>query len=538
MNISQEVYTEGFIYDRYLGEALELPYSFEQIKIQANETVSSELLNLKFNHLYDNFVYLYKNSLIASNVIPISSTAIAGITAASTNFTWYRGLSSRQFIPISSNSNLVGVDKTTATFLIKNRDFDRYSLLTSSGPTINVFNFDSNATYITKVYTQTQIDQNYGVPFKNICSFDLHNNNLFVLDCELNRLVKYDASGLTELNTVTNNRLAYVDSIGNYGDFNAKTDFNDPAGLTIAGDFIFVLDSGNSSIKKYDTNLNWIFTYRLYKDFLSAYPVDISSDSDGNLYVLTESDKLFIYNNDITTKRVIDLGVLKEGSEVFKRIVFSQTNNNIFYLYSNKNVYKKLVNKPYNTVGKYLLYLFKYDIPDEEIKSFSTAPTQDLKSDRNIMFSVSGNVGKFGNFYDNLNLFDVLAVRDFDVYSFDEINFNSNEYLQNWTINKNISKLVINHMRLRDEIIGKFIASKDYMGNIFFRGTRYLLPNELASIYFAQDLSFYIGGNEIITNSIVNRPLEKLYNIQKQMLNVLGAEIIRTPSNTNPIYLN
>ena len=154
------------------------------------------------------------------------------------------------------------------------------------------------------------------------------------------------------------------------------------------------------------------------------------------------------------------------------------------------------------------------------------------------MFSVSGNVGKFGNFYDNLNLFDVLAVRDFDVYSFDEINFNSNEYLQNWTINKNISKLVINHMRLRDEIIGKFIASKDYMGNIFFRGTRYLLPNELASIYFAQDLSFYIGGNEIITNSIVNRPLEKLYNIQKQMLTVLGAEIIRTPSNTNPIYLN
>ena len=253
---------------------------------------------------------------------------------------------------------------------------------------------------------------------------------------------------------------------------------------------------------------------------------------------MTESDKLFIYNNDITTKRVIDLGVLKEGSEVFKRIVFSQTNNNIFYLYSNKNVYKKLVNKPYDTVGKYLLYLFKYDIPDEEIKSFSTAPTQDFKSDRNIMFSVSGNVGKFGNFYDNLNLFDVLAVRDFDVYSFDEINFNSNEYLQNWTINKNISKLVINHMRLRDEIIGKFIASKDYMGNISFKGTRYLLPDELASIYFAQDLSFYIGGNEIITNSIVNRPLEKLYNIQKQMLKVLGAEIIRTPSNTNPIYLN
>jgi len=538
MNISQEVNTEGFIFDRYLGETLELPYSFNDIKIQANETVSADLLNLKFNHLYDNFVYLYKNTLLASNVIPVSSTAIAGITAASTNFTWYRGLSSRDFISISNNPSLGGLDSTSATFLIKNKDFDRYSLLTSSGPSINVFNFDYNATYLTKAYVQTQIDQNYGVPFKNICSFDRYENFLFVLDCELNRLVKYDISGLTELNTVTNNKLIYIDSIGNFGDFNSKTDFNNPEGLTVAGEYIYVLDSGNSCVKKYDTNLNWEFTYRLYKDFLSAYPIDIASDKFNNLYVLTNSNKIFIYNNDFTTKKIVDLSTIKESDEEFSRLIFSQTDSNVFYLQSTKNIYKKLVNKPYDTVGKYLLYLYKYDIPDEIIKSFSTAPSKDYKSDINIMFSVSGNVGKFGNFYDNLNLFDVLAVRDFDVYSFDEINFNPNEYLQNWVINKNLSKLIINHMRLRDQIIGKFIASRDYLGNIFFKGTRYLLPDELDSIYFEQDITYYIGGNEITTNSIVNRPLQKIYDIQVKLLKVLGAEIIRSPSNTNPIYLN
>jgi len=538
MNISQEFQKEGLIYDRYLGESLSLPYSFEDIKIQANDTVSASLMNLKTKHLYYNFLYLYKNTLLASNVIPVSSTAIAGVTASSTAFAWYTGLSSREFRPLSNNPSLVGVDQTNITLLVKNNDFDRYSLFTSSGPTINVFNFDNAATYISKVLTLTQIDEGYGVPFKNICDFEIYEKNLFVLDNEINRLIKYDASGFVELNTVTNNKLYYIDSIGNYGDFNAKTDFNDPQALAVYAGFLYVLDSGNKCVKKYDTNLNWEFTFRLYKDFLSAFPVDISCDVRGNMYVITNNDKLYIYDNNFDNKQVYDLSLIKENNEIFKRIIFSQTNNNIFYLYSNKNIYKKLVNKPYDTVGKYLLYLYKYDIPDEQIKGFSSAPTLDLKNDRNIMFSVSGNVGKFGNFYDNQNLFDILSIRDFDIYGFKEISYNSDEYVQNWVVNKNLSKILLNHMRLRDQIIGKFIATKDYLNNIFFRGTRYLLPVELESIYFEQDITYFIGGNELLTSKIINRAFEKIYNIQKSLLGVLGAEIIRTPSNTNPIYLN
>lgn len=538
MNISTALINEGLIYDRYLGEELSLPYTFEEIKIQSNDTVSSSLINLKFKHLYDNFLYLYKNTLIASNVIPISSTAIAGVSSNSTKFTWYRGLSSRQFIPLSTNSTLVGVDKTDTLYLIKNNDFDRYSLFTSSGNSIIVFNFDYSASYISKVYTQTQIDENYGVPFSNICDFKIYDNNLFVLDNGINRLVKYDASGFTQLNVVTNNRLLYVDSIGNYGDFNAKTDFNDPKALTIYNGSIFVLDSGNSSVKKYDTNLNWIYTYRLYKDFLSAFPVDIGNDTNGNIYIVTENNKLYIYNNTFEDKSVYDLSTLFGVGEVVKKIVFSKTNNNIFYIATNKNVFKKLVNKPFDTVGKYLLYLFKYDIPEENVISFASAPSLNYENDVNIMFSVSGNVGKFGNFFDNLNLFDILAVRDFDIYNYDSINFDTNEYVQGWVLNKNISKLLINHMRLRDQIIGKFIASKDYKNNIFFKGTRYLLPEELDSIYFEQDITNFVGGNELLTNSIINRPLKKIYDIQYNLLNVLKAEIIKAPGTEDSIKLN
>lgn len=537
MNISLELKKEGLIYDRYLGEPLSLPYSFEEIKFQPNDTISSDLVNLKFKHLYDNFIYLYQNTLLASNVIPVSCTAIAGLTASSTNFTWYRGVSSRNFAPLSNNPSLVGIDKTQTMHLIKNNDFDRYSLITSNGKSIVVFNFDSEATYISKVFTQNEVDQNYGVPFQNICDFDVYGDYLFVLDCDLNRVIKYDASGFTGLNTATNNRLLYVDSIGNYGTYIAKTDFNDPSGLTIANSSIYVLDAGNKSIKKFDTNLNWQYTHRLYKDFLSSYPVDIGSDVNGNIYVATLDFKLFVYDKNIENKKVYDLDPLLGSDEIVRSLDFSKSDSNVFYITTNKNIYKKLVNKPYSTVGKYLLYLYKYDIPDEQITSFATAPTLNLDSDRNIMFSVSGNVGKFGNFYDNLNLFDVLALRDFDIYGIDELKFTNEEYLQSWVFNKNLSKLILNHMRLRDEIIGKFIASKDYLGNIFFKGTRYLVPSELDDMFFEQDITYFIGANELITSNIVNRPFYKIYKIQEALARILGAEIIRKPSNDNPIVI-
>lgn len=540
MNIIDEFYNEGLVYNRFIGEDIELPYNFENIKVQPNDTVSSDLLNIKFDHLFDNFMSLYRNSKIASNVIPISSTAIAGVTGngVSTQFAWYFNLSARQFGRLSQNASMVGADNTKSSLLIKNVDLDRYSLFISNGTELKVLNFNSQASSIGVVFSQTEVDAGYGVRYKDLCDLEYYDQYLYALDCELNQLIKYDASGFIGDNNVTNNRLYYVDSIGNKGNFLAKTAFNDPKGITIVNDILYVLDSGNSSVKTYDINLNWKQTYRLYQDFLSAFPIDIASDKYQNIYILTQSKKILKYNNDFTKKEIFDFNNILLKDENVLKIVFSKTNDNIFYLVTDKNVFKKFISYPNNTIGKYLLYLFKYDDPAERIKSFTTAPTTDNSSDRNILFSVSGNAGKLGNFYDNLNLFDVLAVRDFDIYSSNEIAFDKNEYVQSWVFNKNLSKLILNHMRLRDQIIGKFIASVDYKGNIAFKGTRYLLPEEINSIYFEQDVTFFVGANETFTSSVVNRALKKIYDIQLSLIKILREEVVRVPVSTAPIILN
>ena len=537
MNIYEEALQEGIIFDRYLYAEVILPHNYDQIKIQANETVSSELLNIKLRHLYDNFLYLYQQTLIASNVIPISSTAIAGLTGNETNVTFFFNASTSQFTPLSSAVNYSGIDSTNSMTLVKNRDRDQFTIFAGNEIELRAYNFDTVASYFSNVFTAGQVDPGFGVEFKCLTALTVSNDYLFAVDSGLNRIIKYDISGFTTDNNILRNKLIYLDSIGNLGTFNSKTGFNSPRGVAAYGNYIFVLDSGNSSIKKYDVNLNWVATYKLYNDFLSAYPIDISADFHGNVYVLTENKSYIIrYNNDISQKEIFDLTSLKLQNESFIKIVFSQDNTNVFYLVSTRNIYKKLVSNPNNTVGKYLLYLFKYDVPNELITTFGSASS--VGADRNIVFSKFGNTGKFGYFFDNLNLYDILSVNNFDIYGFNDIKFNSNEYLQSWVFNKNISKIVINHMRLRDQIIGKFLASTDYRGNVTFRGTRYLLPSELNSMYFEYDTTYCIGANEILLNNIVNRVFKKVFDIQQVLANILKAEKNITPFQNNPINLN
>jgi hypothetical protein len=92
--------------------------------------------------------------------------------------------------------------------------------------------------------------------------------------------------------------------------------------------------------------------------------------------------------------------------------------------------------------------------------------------------------------------------------------------------NKTISKLLINHMRLRDSIDCKLLYKKDTTsGDLILTDIRYSLPDETKTIYFDQDITRFIGLNEIFQNNIVNRPFEYIYDIQVKLLDILKAEI-------------
>lgn len=539
MNIEEIFSKNNLVYDRYLQDNITLPYNRNQITIQANETASANIINQKLEFLYNNFLYLYKNSLICSNLLPVSSTAIAGITANSTNFTWYKNLSTSQFIPLSSNNNLTGLDNTNLMHIIRNNSSGMYYAFLCYSNNIKVFKFNDSGTILQNVYNFNEVDpgysqgSGYGINFVSVSGIASIDNFLYVLDSARCQLVKYNIIGFTTNNNIFNEKLSYIDSIGNFGGKTSKLEFNNPTGLTIINKFIYVLDAGNKCVKKYDIDLNWIQTYRLSVDLLNLTPLDISGDAEGNIFILT-SMKLLKYNNSFSSLEILSLENF--SNESFKKIIISASESNIFYLITNRNVYKKFTTRIAPIIGKYLLYRYNYNAIDDDINAF--AAISDGINDNILLFSRNGNTGKLGFFKDNLNLYDILAQRNFDIYDLKNIFINGDEYLQNWTINKCLAKLIINHMRFRDQIVGKLQGKRDANGNIVFNNTRYLLPSELESIYFQQDLTAFIGANELVTTSVINRCLKFIFNAQTSMANVLNAEIIDIPFYNTAISLS
>ncbi|NBP01914.1 MAG: hypothetical protein EBU90_17595 [Proteobacteria bacterium] len=174
-----------------------------------------------------------------------------------------------------------------------------------------------------------------------------------------------------------------------------------------------------------------------------------------------------------------------------------------------------------------MLYRFKFN-NQQTLSAFCTFKNN--TDDFNIFFSKndSANSAQYSSFLDNENLYDILSIPDFDVYTLSEVSLNSEEYVQNWVLNKTISKFIVNLMRLRDQIIGKFLFANDSKNNLVFKFTRYLTANEKDSIYFESDISFLLGQNEVITNSSINRCLKKLYDIQVNLANILQADLDKT----------
>jgi hypothetical protein len=669
MKIESVINQEGINFDRYLGTTLVLPWpEFEEIKIQPNDTAIAPVIDLAFKKLYDNFLYLYKSSRVASNIIPVTQVATAGLSAlpecivegltikiaysdtegpcpgghvcnaatydfymngiylgevnlnnspgggdrestfiltksqaeaiaavspivtfgifcnvppdvdlgwglgqchtnlpwirvytpdgailyeecaaeiefevnlcagpdADNNIRWYmysEGLSSSQFRPLETG-DYGNLDNTDAIIVAENLNNNNLNLFTSTGRDLVVWSTDKRfitdandkKLSINLALSTNEIYPAAGVYWQKINDFVFGDNySLFVLDLSGNRVVKYNAEGFFNDNNILENELIFVDTIGGLGGQDAENLFYQPRSIDFYNSHLYVLDSGNGCIKMFDNEFNWVKTYRLFRDFLTDYPIHLSHDKNGNMYVLTTQNKILKYDTNFQNKVEIPLDSLSAQNESYIKLSFSPTDENIFYVLSNKNIYKKLVSQPDEDVGKYLPYLLR----GSEEDTYSALYSLPINTgDINFVFSKSPNgAGKVIAWFDNINLFDVLSNNNFDIYTFDEIKINRGEYLQNWVFNKAVSKMLVNHMRLRDQITGRFLAKRDSKNNITFRGTRYFTPTELDILRFEQDVTNYIGMNETFQNNIVNRCLEKIFSYQETLANALGAEI-------------
>jgi len=111
-----------------------------------------------------------------------------------------------------------------------------------------------------------------------------------------------------------------------------------------------------------------------------------------------------------------------------------------------------------------------------------------------------------------------LTIPDFDIYTLNDIKLIKSEYSQSWVFNKAIQKLVLNHIRLKDKIIGRFYGDFDSQNSLLLAGFFYFLLDDLDLTGYKITKDHFAGNNEAFLNTIVSRGLEKVYALQELMI--------------------
>ena len=474
-----------------------------------------------------------------TQITPVAFT----VYTPTTTLEWYTLSSftdSSQFLPLATTqyNNLDNI-VVTAGGINSSVSPNKYVVFASTGTDLIALTGDvylNNISVALSTNIVAAFSDNYFLGINRIV-LDPITNYLYVLDKAANLIHYYDASGFLTDDNVLANKLVYVKSMGGKGDYDAANLFNSPESIIIFDSKLYVLDSGNSCIKQYDNKLNWITTHRLFRDFSGNYPIDLTTDINGDIYVLTNTNKLLQYKNNIFNAGVVITLDSLSDNEYYQSVTTSVVNKDIFYLTTNRNVYKKFFSSITDTIGTYLFNRFNVS-SNEIIKTFTSLINSVNGSDTNVIFSTCSGSGKFGFYYDNINLDSVLVTDNFDVYPLSSIQTNTDEYLQNWVFNKSIAKLMVNHTRFRDLVYSRFLYEPDNKGIIVYSGTRYLRPEESLSVSFDQNMENFIGCNEIFQNNIVNRSLKTIFDAQVSIFNMLQLDV-RTHLNLNiPVYIN
>ena len=540
----------GFNYDRSLGVPIELPYTYDDIAIPINEIATHSTINEIYIKLQANLVYLYSLTKLSDNNIPVNYAKIASGTpsllfSTSGAFAW---------IPTSLvNSNQSRALSAYGLLELDNLNDGKFSATTLGKSRIGFFVSDSYISALTSnydlntigVYVSTnKVTESSKFTFSKLTSIAYDENNyIYVTDSGNDSVYKYDISNLILEDNIIGKKILYVDSMGGTGTFENKDKFNFPSYINIFNNLIYLIDKNNYCIKVFDSNLNWRQTYRRKQIFENNTVTAFRPNSKNNLFYFGFEDKLLIttpdilppptpdplikyYNQTMSTQSKYNAGdfTFYSLSSYFvagEKIVdfnFSEIDDNIFYIITNKNIYKRFISKPNTYMGQFLLDRFNINFTSLR---FSFLEKYDEDTDNLIIYGKNNNTGIFFSFLEDSNYQTILTNNDLDFYSIDEIKINPEEYSQDWVFSKANYKILLNILSMRDRLVKRFAGKYDSYGNLLFFGTLYLLDNEVQKEQFDYSLNYFVGVNEMFSNSVINRSVKKFYSLQTQMLSVL-----------------
>ena len=299
-------YTEYFK-DRVVSDIdLTLPNTKDECLFNLNDNFNYDLFKYKLEKVRDNNSFVYSKLFIPSNKLPFAST-LRYATVPTVN--------AQEFtINISDNNNPAFISNKKFSqnyYLSAFGNIVAATAQTNSHSTSNAFALfaatttnlicltgDDNKLTIIEDSTGYESNEN-DLAFSEIGGLASTKDFLYLSDTGNNVVLKYDIAGYSNNDSSLRNRRNYIELVGGFGGETRQTKFLRPTKLAATSTELAVFDSGNKVIKLFDSDLNFI-TRITSINFNTETFGAMGFDPDfGSLYVVTFRD---VTTNDITVR--------------------------------------------------------------------------------------------------------------------------------------------------------------------------------------------------------------------------------------------
>jgi hypothetical protein len=361
-NVKTAVTISDKFFNRLINQNISLSYSLSDFVFYPGELLNKNSINVKLEYAFENFIDVYRACFMASSNLPYSFQNFAALSSTSGGLSIVWANSATSFAAgFSALSALYPqIQSSSRICYAPNKYSTNKTLIVANSASLHVFKVNQSQNTFTFVFssafvaTNNSLDYNQ-LTFKNITSIARDGNSFYVCDAGNAIVYAYDISDV----------LAEDRALGKQ--FNLKNSINhnalliQPTIVEASENYVFVYDSSSNLVYFYDANFNHINTYRNSK-FFSKHPVvDLTYYKPYNqLFALTQDFNIAKINLDTSSTIVALNTAYTVSGELAKKIIFSNSNSDVFYLMTNSSLYKKFVSNPEPNIGSFF-FNYKYD---------------------------------------------------------------------------------------------------------------------------------------------------------------------------------
>lgn len=204
--------------------------------------------------------------------------------------------------------------------------------------------------------------------FLGLHDMELHGNYMYLVDQDLNMILRYDISYLLydESDIGFNVKsIRLINNVSGDGHADDRTYFMNPSSIAVDDDWIYVADAGNRCIKKYSSSFDYETTLRNgnfashHIGSIAVNPYEFTLEDGtkveaGSLWIFSINNtalyvSIVVGNKTIFSRPIEQVHLLKDEytwDEDFKSAKFSFTHSNYYYLATTKRVFKIHVSRP------------------------------------------------------------------------------------------------------------------------------------------------------------------------------------------------